>query len=245
MVENAAQRLEFYSPENVQALSFCAPDHLRLWLAEVSCIANMIYLLCTVQWHLQSILLPGPVCILNEIIYLFLLPFPCIWDELCLSAVLWEWLSLELGIPSPRWLRWPWHYAEQWPRRPWGPFRHGEPWCCLKVLFSQQSEKWEAREWDSATSHAGIAHFHHSGWLWSCADTPGIPLEDSHPLESLIPCKSRTGASPSPGVWGFPVLSEQEPLTGAGGAAVQFCASYRAESSQEIKIATLVSVCKR
>lgn len=41
-------RGELSSPENIQALSFYTPKHLRLWLAEVSCIANMIYLLRTV-----------------------------------------------------------------------------------------------------------------------------------------------------------------------------------------------------
>lgn len=70
--------------------------------------------------------------------------------SLCLSAVMWEWLDLELSIPSPR-CGWTCHDAEQWPRTVLSPFSSGEPW-----WHQEPSEKWEAVS-DSAMPRVGIA----------------------------------------------------------------------------------------
>lgn len=144
------------SVENIQALSFCAPNHLWLWLAGVSCIANMIYLLCTVQWHLQSILLPGTVCILNEIIHLFHLPFPCIWNEplpQC-SYVGVALLGAEYSQSQMPWMNLSCRTGDHWV-----PSEMGSLGAALTLI-----EEWGMRgsEWESATSRVEMAHFHHS-----------------------------------------------------------------------------------
>lgn len=76
--------------------------------------------------------------------------------SLCLSAVVWERLRLELSIPRPRCHRGTCHYAQQGPRRPRSPFRNGSPGAALAPTAKQEVR---GSEGDSAMARVGMAHF--------------------------------------------------------------------------------------
>lgn len=240
MVENAAQRLELCSPENVLALCFCAPKPPQA-LAGWS-VLHYKYDLFTMHHSVTPPIYPASWDCMhfkwdNTFILLAFslhLKWACASVQLCGSGSVWSWVFPVPGVTDEL-------VQSSGPGDQVVPSEMESLWCCLDTDNTVRSERQWMRQ----------SHF-------TCRNCTlpslRLPLElcrhPRHPFGgkpsfggSLLLHKSHTAASLSPGFGGWQCsVSRSLSQAGAGGAAVEFCASYRAESSLEVKIATLVSI---